>query len=67
MRLQKIFSSKNILFKKYSLPDETAGARCDSDGGGLMDSLGKPKVTDRQNPEDSRPADGFVKVTGGKK
>ena len=68
MRLQKIFSSKNILFKKYSLPDETAGARWDSDGGGgLMDSLGKPKVTDRQNPEDSRPADGFVKVTGGKK
>ena len=52
--------------QKYSLPDETADARCDSDGGGLMDSLGKPKVTDRQNPEDS-PADGFVKVTGGKK
>jgi len=32
-----------------------------------MDSLGKAKVTDRQNPEDSLPADGFVKVTGGKK
>ena len=53
--------------QKYSLPDETADARCDSDGGGLMDSLGKAKVTDRQNPEDSRLPDGFVKVTGGKK
>ena len=43
-------------------------ARCDSDGGGgsLMDSL-RPKVTDRQNPEDNRPttADGFVKVIEG--